>query len=42
VVVPGLGFCFQDRGELFTMEAGHANVYAPGKRPFHTIIRPSC
>jgi gamma-glutamyltranspeptidase / glutathione hydrolase len=38
VVVPGLGFCFQDRGELFTMEAGHANVYAPGKRPFHTII----
>ncbi len=38
ISVPGLGFMFQDRGELYTMEAGHANVYAPGKRPFHTII----
>lgn len=38
VVVPGLGFVFQDRGQLFTMEKGHANVYEPGKRPFHTII----
>ena len=38
VVVPGLGFMFQDRGELLSMEQGHANVYAPGKRPFHTII----
>ncbi|MEN8719181.1 MAG: gamma-glutamyltransferase [Oceanococcaceae bacterium] len=35
---PGLGFIFQDRGELFTLEEGHANVYAPGKRPFQTII----
>ncbi len=38
LVPDGLGFMFQDRGELFALEDSHANVYAPGKRPFHTII----
>lgn len=39
VMVPGQGFGFQDRGEMFVFEPrDHANVYAPGKRPFQTII----
>ncbi|MGH8224556.1 MAG: gamma-glutamyltransferase [Gammaproteobacteria bacterium] len=38
LVADGLGFMFQDRGALYTLHGGAANVYAPRKRPFHTII----
>jgi gamma-glutamyltranspeptidase/glutathione hydrolase len=38
LVPDGLGFMFHHRGEHFSLDPASPNIYAPGKRPFHTII----
>jgi len=38
IVAGDTGIMLHNRGNLFTLTAGHPNQIAPGKRPFHTLI----
>jgi gamma-glutamyltranspeptidase/glutathione hydrolase len=38
--IPGLGFALGTRAQIFTLEPGHPNSLAPGKRP-RTTLSPS-
>ncbi len=37
LVVPGTGVVLHNRGSLFEFDESHPNVFAPGRRPFHTL-----
>ena len=41
LVADGLGFMFQDRGELFSLKDGHPNIYAPASVRFRRSFRGS-
>jgi gamma-glutamyltranspeptidase/glutathione hydrolase len=38
IVVPGCGIVLQNRGRHFRLEPDHPSVFAPRKRPFHTLM----
>jgi len=38
VVAPGTGVVLQNRGGYFNTDPAHPNAFAPGKRPFHTLL----
>lgn len=38
VSIHGTGINLNDRGAYFTLDPGHPNVLAPGKRTFHTLM----
>ncbi|MFB6276748.1 MAG: gamma-glutamyltransferase family protein [Halothece sp.] len=38
ILVPETGIALHNRGSCFSSQSGHPNAFAPGKRPFHTIM----